>query len=160
VQTPEELMNSGLLRAAVLAAGTIIAPAASEALTISGTYFEDSISINCNSEFACNRYFTPLPSVLTGKFLMLREINCTMNVNQGLQRMSLFIADSTSGLNTRRYQHLAVDVATKNTFGIYQPMHFKISGGPPRVLGFYIVAGNTATQFTGSCNVIGEIVDQ
>lgn len=151
------MFRKSLVSAALGSVLTCASPNFSTAAIVSGNYFEDSISMNCNGMFGCTQYFAPLPETLSGKSILIREINCSMNVGLGLQVMKVYINDSINGYNARRGQNIAVNPSIRGGFGIQQSMYYLIAGGPPRVLSIYMVATNTSDQFTGSCSISGDI---
>jgi len=99
------------------------------ALTISGDYFEDTASINCaNNVFNCQLPFPVLPSALTGKFVVIETVSCTVAAPGSIVRASMFITDN--GTNPRRT--LFFTPPPSGTLSFSGHVGQKVSGGPPR----------------------------
>lgn len=127
------------------------------AATVSGTYFEESASVDCSSNvFNCVIRFAQLPSTLTGKLLTITEISCTVYAAQVLLQGYMYVTDAGSNL---RRQHAFAVARASGYSSLVEPVNFKITGGPPRQLFVYLHQEPVGTMFA-ECTVVGSISDQ
>lgn len=152
-------MGSTMKKIAYLFLATLGAAASTpaSAATVSGTYFEESASVDCSSNvFNCVIRFAQLPSTLTGKLLTITEISCTVYAAQVLLQGYMYVTDA--GANLRRQHAFAVARASGYS-SLVEPVNFKITGGPPRQLFVYLHQEPVGTMFA-ECTVVGSISDQ
>lgn len=144
------------IRACTLAFGlaltTLARPAS--ALIISEDYFEDSGSVSCGSASTCTLVL-PLTDATTNKLVTLREISCNLQAAEGVDTFRVSVSD-TGGTNNRRYHYGVVDIDRKGAFSVWQPLNFKITGGPPREIRVFLNNDQPAFM-TAYCTVVGTL---
>lgn len=138
---------------AILGVFTGAVPAS--AVTVSGTYYEDTSLADCANAEACRMDF-PLTAVSSGYFLTLTEIGCSgITASQVIQ---LAISISDNGSNVRRIKPL--DPGTPfTTFSLSDHFTYKVAGGPPRVVSVSIQQKTTGRILVG-CMITGTLSPQ
>jgi len=130
-------------------------PLPASAITISGTYYEDTQSTGCNSDPNCAVDFAQFPSTLTGMFVTITEVSCDYYSDQPLTEVFLGVTDAGAGF--RRPHHITVPGNAGNwTFGA--KMTFKITGGPPRAPRLRLVSASGIIN--AGCTIVGTISNQ
>jgi len=148
------------MRARFLAAAAMVlgASAPGNALTVSGTYYEDTQSGGCPNSAICTVAF-PLASVSAGMFLMLEEISCGVYLQGTVRQASYFLTDGGFSTNARRYHYLDI-LPNEGGTTFREPTSFKITGGPPRTLVINVVANASQTSITTNCTIKGTLSPQ
>jgi len=142
--------------AASLAFAALVASPAG-AVTVSGTYYEDTADVSCpNTDVSCALNFAVLPSSTTGQFLTLTGISCYMYLSQPWIGSVLRITDT--GANERR-PHFIEGNRLSGPVYPQRPLAVKISGGPPRQLKLLIVSSAPGT-FYAQCTIVGTLSSQ
>jgi len=139
---------SGVYAVAALIAGH------AHAVTLSGTYYEDSGAKTCNNEVVCTLLLTTLPSATTGSFLFLSEVSCKIRAGSVLESLSVAVTDN--GLNGRR-THFLTGENRVGTQSIRSPIDFKISGGPPRQIAITAEGADTSILTSLQCTIVGRL---
>jgi len=139
------------------AALTLPLPGAAGAITISGTYFEDTVQTGCPETSECRVIFPVLPSSLTGTMLVLTEISCSVVSDQPIRSGVLRITDNLT--NDRRPHFLNVSALAANTT-FRDPMNIKVSGGPPRQLVVTFQTAAVSSLSIAQCTIVGTISAQ
>lgn len=148
-------MRNATLHAAALALLACTSPAS--ALTISGTYFEDSGINVCSSNCTgATVLFNVFPAQLNGKFVNLTEIGCFMTASQAVTGMAVYVTDN--GGNSRR-EHPLNATNRSGFWSFREPINFKITGGPPRQPSFFFQT-NVGATLSARCTIVGTISDQ
>lgn len=146
---------AGLLAAATCAFGA--GPVS--ALTISGTYYEDSVAANCGTAIGCTADF-PLSSAISGKLLNLEHMSCLGFVNKPFSQGLMYLSDG-DGINLRRFYGLSlVGPNAGGFFSWHEEVKYKITGGPPRVLNVAMNATAVADWSAVRCMIVGTISAQ
>lgn len=127
------------------------------AITISGTYYEDTTDASCPSTTSsCVLYFAALPSSTTGQLLTVNEIGCYTYFGLPFAGGTLEITDA--GSNPRRPHYVEGSRYSGVSF-VQRPLNYKIAGGPPRQLRFTVLA-TTNTTFYAKCTIVGTLSAQ
>lgn len=130
-------------------------PLPASAVTVSGTYYEDTNSIGCNVAGPCNLDFAQFPTSLNGMFVTITEVSCDYYAAQPLTEVILGITDA--GANFRRPHHITVAGNAGNwTFGAR--MTFKVAGGPPRMPRLLLIVPSGIIN--AGCTIVGTISSQ
>lgn len=143
-----------------LLAGLAVASASASALavTISGTYYEDSQLNSCAGTQSCS-VALPLAGATAGKFLYLEEVNCLVQMSGVAQFASYYLTDGGLNTNVRRLHYLDVTpVAGGVTFR--EDATFKVAGGPPRTLVISVAAIDIQTAINLTCTIAGTLAPQ
>lgn len=144
---------------ALVATLGIVAAWPAAALTISGTYYEDTVEITCqaNNGF-CALNFAQFPASTAGKFVTIEEVGCNVFTQQAFNEMTLWITDAGDA-NTRRRPHPLSTTRSTGNASIGQQVTVKISGGPPRQPQITIRTGQTGNMDV-TCTIVGTISTQ
>lgn len=144
-----------LLAASLLAVVTGV-PHAS-ALTISGDYYEDTVSGGCPGS-TCEVAFS-LPAATTGQFLYLEELSCIVQITGAVANALYYLTDG-GNTNIRRPHYIDAPPGLNGT-SFSKQTRFKITGGPPRTL---VIRAITREGQSGlpsmSCSIIGTLKSQ
>lgn len=140
---------------------TALAAAASTpavAVTVSDTYYEDQVEVNCSSASFCDAHFSL--AAIPGKFLNLHFAACGGTPPGEVTTGSLRISDTASGSSSRRLQVLGlVGYTGPGTFSVRDQFEYKVAGGSPRYVHVQIAA-TTAGSWNMKCAITGEISTQ
>lgn len=141
-----------------LAAAVLVGAAAPAlAVTISGTYYEDTIQKICNTSTCMVRF--DLGAATTGQFLNLHAISCAGTVNGVIGLGQYFISDGD--LNARRMQALSMDktVSPSSEFSWREAVEYKVTGGPPRSINVLMRASGSS-NWQLICSIVGQLTAQ
>lgn len=146
-----------LLAASVTALMTVHIPVAG-ALTISGTFIEDTLTVNCAGASRCDLNFSTLPSTLAGQFVTFTEVSCAADTDTGLSTARLLITDNLS--NPRRPHFFNIE-RSPGPVTFWNALTVKVSGGPPRQMVIILHRQSGAgTTFNATCTLAGTISAQ
>lgn len=144
-----------ILSAATIVASLVFAIQQAGAVTVSGSYYEDTIPRSCSNATTCNILFAQLPASTSGLFVTITEVGCTVFTDKVLT--DAFIEVTDAGTNGRRQHPLDIPERTGNA-SFNEHITFKITGGPPRQPRIIIGAGNGAPGLIQTlCTIVGTI---
>lgn len=143
--------------AAVMFAMAALSPA--RAVTVAGTYYEDAIGFNCGGLSQCLVQLNELPDIGRPYFLTVTEVSCRAIVQQGMQSISILIANTTPGDSNFRREHFmsASSALSTQEFRFREEVNLKLAGGPPRTVVLRILANAASIPFSGGCVIVGVI---
>ncbi len=124
------------------------------AASISGTYYEDTASMDCPNSTQCFLVFPTLADSTAGSVITITEVSCTLDVTAGVGRGQAVVTDN--GANVRRPHFMNV-VREPGGTSFRDTMNLRIGGGPPRQLRLLFKALNVTTKFEGTCTFVGTI---
>jgi len=128
------------------------------AATMSGTFFEDNLFVNCATADICEVLFPPLPSTLTGQFVTFTEVSCLVTTDVGLIAGQLAVTDNNT--NVRRLHFFNVE-RSPGRVSFWNALDLKVTGGPPRQMRLTLQKGQTSgTTFAANCTLVGKISEQ
>jgi len=127
------------------------------ALTLSGTYYEDSADATCTAGQACTFNFAQFPAATAGKFIIIEFVSCGMLTYSTWDYAAFWISDA--GANLRRKQYIST-TRSSGLQSIMQQVKIKISGGPPRqpVIKTSVVSNSDGHQ--GTCTIVGTVTSE
>jgi hypothetical protein len=145
-----------IVYAFVLIAMMVFAPLKAWAVpTISGTYYDESVTVTCNSGVFCSAYFSPTPT--NPPYLNVERVSCSINTGTG----NIFIGAGLGVSSTSRVAYLSSTPSVSTQYNthldINQETKFRI--GPGKTPYVYVAVYVSQTTVM-NCTIVGTLSTQ